>query len=160
MPPDSPNSDAPRELPASAGGPALSLRGDLVAVHGLSPGEAPPGARLLLDRGRIAVVPSSALPPAPAATGPVYSSADGEIVVPTGRVFVRFAAGTDAHSRAADLERAGFSIEKVPVSAPHAAWVTARRDGVVAALRGLADLARLLGVDGVEPQWLRERVNR
>lgn len=160
MPTDSPFPDAPRALPASPGGPALTLRGDLVAVHGLSPGAATDGARLLLDRGRIAVFPAGVRPPAPAETGPVYSSSDGEIVVPTGRAFVRFAAGTDAHSRAADLERTGFSIEKVPVSAPHAAWVVARRGGVVAALRGLADLARLSGVDGVEPQWLRERVNR
>jgi hypothetical protein len=162
MSPDSPFPDAPRELTTLQGGRPLVLRDDLVAVHSRPSGAQTTGAVLVLDHGRIAVFGAASVESTPAGAGPVYASLpfDGELAVPTGRVFVRFAPGTDAAARSADIERLGFLIERVPVSAPHAAWVVAPRGGIAAALKSCRSLERIPGVENVEPQLLRESVRR
>jgi hypothetical protein len=89
---------------------------------------------------------------------PVYESPDGALVYPTGKVWVRFAKGTDARARAADLEAAGFTLESVPGYAPHGAFVTA--EDVASALNGMEKLRALDGVEHVEPQVLRDMSHR
>jgi hypothetical protein len=78
----------------------------------------------------------------------------GQLVYPTGSVWVRFAEGIDAKSRAADLERAGFRIERSPGYAPNGAFVTA--GDTAYALSHLDALRAIEGVEHVEPQMLRE----
>lgn len=133
----------------------------LVAEHDRPPGSAAAGARLVLDDGRIAVWRGA--PPGGDRAwrlGPVYGSDDGHLAVPTGKVSVRFADGTDARSRADDLKRAGFRIESVPRFAPHTAWVSTEDDDIVRALCGVARLATLRDVVHVEPQLLLPRAAR
>jgi hypothetical protein len=89
---------------------------------------------------------------------PVYESPDGALVYPTGKVWIRFAKGTDAHDRAADLAAAGFTIESVPGYAPHGAFVVA--GDAATALNGMEQLRAMEGVEHVEPQVLREASRR
>jgi len=89
---------------------------------------------------------------------PAYAvSRDAAPLAPTGLVFVRFEAGTDARSRAAELAAAGFAIADVPQYAPHAAWLRAASGSVRDALRGLDRLLALPELRAVEPQLLGER---
>lgn len=89
---------------------------------------------------------------------PVYESPEGALVYPTGKVWVRFAKGTEARERAADLAAAGFTIENVPGYAPHGAFVVA--EDAAAALNGMEKLRAIEGVEHVEPQVLRELSKR
>ncbi len=89
---------------------------------------------------------------------PVYGpEPGGAVVVPTGRVFVRFREDVRAEDRREELRRAGYVVENVPPYAPHAAWVQAVEGGPAAALKELATLAALPDVAHVEPELLRER---
>jgi hypothetical protein len=115
------------------------LRPDLYAVHA--------------ESGEVAAHPGS-----PAGQLPVYESENGRLVYPTGRVWVRFAPGTDPGDRAADLAAAGFTIETIPGYAPHAAWVTA--GDAASALHGLERLRAMEGVEHVEPQVVQEASRR
>lgn len=91
------------------------------------------------------------------AVGPVYAlEPHGPPAVPTGRVLVRFAPGIDAAGRAADLEAAGWRIERVLDYAPGAAWVRAASGRTDDALAGLEGLRTVAGVAHVEPQLLRQ----
>src|SRR3954453_1663676 len=57
---------------------------------------------------------------------PVYEiDGSGVEARPNGSVWIRFAEGTDAASRAADIAAAGYRIERVPGYAANAAFVTA-----------------------------------
>lgn len=88
----------------------------------------------------------------------MYESPNGRLVYPTGKVWVRFAEGTDARDRAADLAAAGFTIDSIPGYAPHGAFVTA--GNAAAALNGLEKLRALDGVEHVEPQVVQEASRR
>jgi hypothetical protein len=86
--------------------------------------------------------------------------ASGRILVPTGRVFVRFNESIAADAMRAPLQEAGYRIVSVPDYARHTAWLEATSGG---ASRGLADIARLEGLPGVEnvePQLLSLRAAR
>jgi hypothetical protein len=72
---------------------------------------------------------------------------------PTGRVFVRFAEGTDAAAQAKTLARAGFELESVPSYAPHAAWVRPTTGT-------FEDLLLLPGVEHAERQVIAEAARR
>jgi hypothetical protein len=85
---------------------------------------------------------------------PVYLAPGGSPGVPTGLVFVRFRAGTEAASRAAPLSNAGFEIESVPGYAPHACWVRARSGRMADAIKNIMALLEIDGVELVEPQLL------
>jgi hypothetical protein len=158
----------PREIRVGTegGGRVYRLDEQHYAEHGRRRSAPAADAVMLLEGGRIAVVRGDVARATPgvesgaARIGPVYLSADGVRVVPTDLVFVRFAEGTAAEARRADLERAGFEIVDVPGYAPHAAWVRARDGGIAASLEGLGDLRALPGVQHVEPQLLMERVAR
>jgi hypothetical protein len=121
---------------------------------------------MVLDAGRIAVFSgdfgraTASAESGATEIGPVYLSPDGVLAVPTGLVFVRFAKGTSAHARRADLERAGFEIVQVPAYAPHAAWVRARTGGIAGSLAGVVELDTIPGAQNAEPQMLMERVAR
>lgn len=90
---------------------------------------------------------------------PVYG-ADGVMAVPTGQVFVRFGAGTDARDRASDLAAVGYDISRVLDFAPQGAWVMAQSGHISDSLQALDQLAGLAGVETVEPQMLIERRDR
>jgi hypothetical protein len=89
---------------------------------------------------------------------PVYESPDGALVYPTGKVWVRFAKGTDPRDRNADLAAAGFTLESVPGYAPHGAFV--RAADAASALNGMEKLRAIEGVEHVEPQVLRQASRR
>jgi hypothetical protein len=79
------------------------------------------------------------------------------LIVPTGRVFVRFAEGIEARANEPALARASYRIAALIDYAPNAAWVEAEDGDVAAALRGLDRLAAIAGVVNVEPQLLSVR---
>ena len=90
---------------------------------------------------------------------PVYADAGtGGTATASGRVWVRFAAGTDARDRAEDFANAGYAIEDVPGHAPNAAYV--RAADTAASLHGLDELRAIAGVEHVEPEMLRARTFR
>ncbi len=92
---------------------------------------------------------------------PVYrAGGTGAPATPTGRVFVRFAEGIDAHAHAGALETAGFRLEAVPGYAPHAAWVRPLSGQLADALTGLARLREVPGVQDAEPQFETEAARR
>jgi len=102
-----------------------------------------------------------AAPPARGAVeGPVYRTAGGDSAVPTGVVFVRFAAGVRAGGRRAELLAAGFTVDSLPPWAPSAAWVRSRSGVIADALRGLSRLRRLREVEAAEPEVLTVRARR
>jgi hypothetical protein len=86
---------------------------------------------------------------------PVYELARGVLAYPDGNVWIRFAENVDAASRAEDVERAGYRIERVPGYAPHAAFVRAAT--IADSLSNLDALRALAGVEHVEPVMLMDR---
>ncbi|MEY3252819.1 MAG: hypothetical protein RL227_1792, partial [Pseudomonadota bacterium] len=83
--------------------------------------------------------------------------AGGQWQVPSGRVFVRFAATVQADSQRTTLLQAGYRITAVPSYAPQAAWLEAADGQPAHALAGIARLEALAGMENVEPQWLGVR---
>lgn len=140
---------------------AWELAGDLVAAHGPGLGEDP---LLTLDGGRVSVHRRARLAsrlPAGAALGPVYRmSPGGGIVVPTGRLLVRYAAGSRIEEHADQLARAGFEVDQGLGFAPHAGWVRARSGSIADALGAVAALRGLAGVEHVEPEAVMEMSGR
>jgi hypothetical protein len=150
--------------------PVYVLADDCYASHWGSESHSVENAILVLEDGAVAVFrgkPPDTDPESPAGRahspriGPVYASdPGGNLAVPTGRILVRFAAGTLAEDRRADLRGLGLDVEEVLAYAPEAAWVRHAGGGIVAALRGLAVLESLPGVEHVEPQMLMKRARR
>ncbi|MGI5122403.1 hypothetical protein ACQEU5_23095 [Marinactinospora thermotolerans] len=141
---------APEEVPSSTAvaGPRYRLDRESVAVH--SAGET------------VSVVqgPPLRLPPG-SRVGPVYRrTPGGEVVVPTGRLHVRFAEGERAEEQRAELAGIGVVIDRVPAYAPHTAWVRGARGDIAESLRLVERLAALDGVRNVEPEMLGERAWR
>jgi hypothetical protein len=88
----------------------------------------------------------------------VYADSGSKaILVPTGRVLVRFAEGVVARAKVTSLAHAGYRIAALIDYAENAAWVDAADGDVAAALRGLDRLAAIAGVVSVEPQLLSAR---
>lgn len=95
------------------------------------------------------------------AVQPVYvEPGSGQQMIPSGRVFVRFAEGVAAESRREGLRAAGYRVLAIPSYAPHAAWVEAMDGDPAKSLAGLARLEALGQVANVEPQWLMRRSAR
>jgi hypothetical protein len=95
------------------------------------------------------------------AESPVYRpGGTGAAAIPTGRVFVRFAEGTEAGAHADALATAGFTLESVPAYAPHAAWVRPASGRLADALTSFDRLRALPGVENVEPQFETEAARR
>lgn len=83
--------------------------------------------------------------------------ASGQWMVPSGRVFVRFAQEVNAESRRSMLLQAGYRIVALLSYAPQAAWLEASDGEAAHALTGIARLETLPDVENVEPQWLGTR---
>ncbi|MFC7328689.1 hypothetical protein [Marinactinospora rubrisoli] len=147
---------APLEVTVPAGpagpGPArYRLAADLVAVH--RPDRPVPAVRPVREAARP--------PSGDAVLGPVYRRVPGgDLVVPTGRVLVRYSEGDRAERHRGELERTGYRMDRILGYAPHAAWVRAADGGIAAALRRTAAIAALPGVRHVEPELLGERQAR
>jgi hypothetical protein len=146
----------PQRVPAGRGEWWQTLPG-WWAEHDRPAGKPAPGAAFVLQEGRIAVFRG----PRRAGAGPltpVYArGSQGAPAVPTGRVFVRFAEQIDARAYADPLAAAGYEIVTVPDWAPHTAWLRARSHVVADALAGMDALARVPGVEHVEPEMLTRR---
>ncbi|RCV51474.1 hypothetical protein [Marinitenerispora sediminis] len=143
---------APRELAASPEPGAARYRLDrhLVAEH--RPDGSDPVVR-----------PADAVaePAGGARLGPVYRrDPGGDLVVPTGRVLVRYAEGDRAERHRDELAGAGYQVDQVLGYAPHAAWLRALGGGIAAALARIGGLAELPGVRRVEPQMIGRREAR
>jgi hypothetical protein len=84
----------------------------------------------------------------------------GVMFVPTGRIFVRLddEASLEAHAEA--FRKLGYVITHVLPYAPNAGWLERADKDAAEALRGIPDLARLPGVQSVEPQLLTVRAQR
>lgn len=92
---------------------------------------------------------------------PVYRRVPGGgVVVPTGRVLVRFSEGDLAASHEDALRSAGYEVDQVLAYATHTAWVRAAAGGVSASLQGLGRLTEVPGVVAVEPQMIGQSAQR
>jgi len=142
-----------------AGGCRYTRRAGCYAVHGPLPPELLRSALHQWPQSGLAVCagdPPPSLPPA--ALGAVYESEPGGTpMVPSGRIFVRFAEGHRAEDREAQIASAGYVIQQVPEFAPHAAWVEARSGNIADALLHLSALQALPDMENVEPQVLSPR---
>jgi hypothetical protein len=92
--------------------------------------------------------------------GPVYRSEKGRLIVPTGRVLLRFREGVSADSRRPDIEAAGYEIEEVPPYAPNAAWVRRKGGDIAGSASARQSLRKLADVENIEPQLLSRNVSR
>ena len=89
---------------------------------------------------------------------PVYALPSAEsVVVPTGRVFVRFADAIKAETKVDELKKAGYKIAQTLGYAPNAAWLEATNGDIALALNNLEKLEELADVENVEPQLLAPR---
>lgn len=149
----------PERVAGSPGAPGPYARvPDCYAVP--AGGKAPKeGVLLKLGHGATAVVRSEQPPADPRAVC-VYKTPDGGLVVPTGRVFVRFAEGDSAARHEGAIKAAGYRVEQVPGYAPNAAWVVASDGEVGTALSRVGSLVTIPGVERVEPQMEGERSTR
>lgn len=149
----------PRQLAVSSQRPepGYEIAEDLIATHGGPDG---PVTHTLVRIEGIAVRPAaqvSGAPADPATIGPVYRRMPGgALVVPTGRVLVRFAEGEPAERHRQELAEAGYDIEEVLSYAPHAAWLRARGGDIGDSLSHLDRLTAQTGIENVEPQMLGE----
>ena len=161
MPKENRPLSAPRQLGIGGGEDAasLTLSPTHVALHGLSSAQTPIQSSLVLDEEGIAVVARTTTPPPGARSGPVYTTDGAAFAVPTGRVFLRMQEGQDPETVRAAIERTGFTLEEIPVYAPHAVWLAPRGE-IAEALALLPELERVPGVVKVEPEILRERGKR
>jgi hypothetical protein len=147
-------------LPDDRAEGSYELADDLLATHSA----AGPESVLTFEGDDISVEPLAAVRARDLEErqlGPVYRRVPGgAVAVPTGRAFLRLAAGESAARREEDLIAAGYRLEQVPSYAPHAAWVRPASGRVVDALRHLDRLERLPGVEHVEPQLLSAAARR
>jgi hypothetical protein len=139
---------APKEIPVSSSQPDLRYRlaGDVVALHAG-------------NSGMVTVLAATdPAPPADAAIGPVYRRVPGgDVVVPTGRILIRFDEGEDAERHRDDVVGAGYEVEQDLPYAPHAAWVRPISGGIADSLRLMGRLGRIPGVRHVEPEMIGGR---
>ncbi len=105
--------------------------------------------------------------PAPSASGteaeaaPVYRRApEGDMVVPTGRILVRFADGDEAADHEEDLQAVGCVVDQVLPYATNTAWVRAATGNVTDGLQALDRLAKVRGVVALEPEMIGSRSAR
>lgn len=90
-----------------------------------------------------------------AAVGPVYRRGpDGDLVVPTGRVLVRFDDKDDAGDHERDLNTAGYVVDQVLAYATNTAWVRTADSSIIEALHGMDRLSKLSGIVAVEPEMI------
>jgi hypothetical protein len=133
------------------------------ALHGQELDSPTSKAFSLFDDGRIAVIRGTPENESAALdnVGPVYElRPEGSAAVPTGRIFVRFAEGTNVNAYEERINQAGYEIVERIAYAPNAAWLRTRSGNIAAALRGIDALAELPDVENVEPQMLMESARK
>lgn len=91
---------------------------------------------------------------------PKYRAESGQVAVPTGRLFVRFAEGVDAAAQEHALEKLGMRVDNAVEWAPHTLWCAASDGTVASALEALTDVQGLPRVERVEPELSRVRAHR
>lgn len=134
---------------------------DYYAVFNPEDGEGLTKVSFYLEDGRIAVVQGKPTGEVQPSLGAVYTlGTDGPLAVPTGRVFIRFKEGDNAATHQGDIEKAGYTIEEIPVYAPHAAWLQTKNGDKALALQSISKLRALEDVEHVEPQVLMQQVSR
>jgi len=149
----------PRKLAASTQQPDLKyeIADDLIATHGGPEGPVPHALQLTEAIAVQPVAEAGEAPAGRATIGPVYRRMPGgSLVVPTGRVLVRFAEGQAAERHREELADAGYDIEEVLSYAPHAAWLRACSGDVGDTLTHLDRLAANSGIENVEPEMVGE----
>jgi hypothetical protein len=96
-----------------------------------------------------------------AAVAPVYRrGADGDLVVPTGRVLVRFDDKDDASDHEDDLKTAGYVVDQVLPYATNTAWVRTADRNITEALHGIDRLRKLPGIVALEPEMIGTSTKR
>jgi hypothetical protein len=132
------------------------------AVHYSQPGQVADGALLQMNEGAIAVFQGEPQQVAPQTgeVGPVYATAAGTWVIPTGQVFVEFAPGQEIAQYRSALQTAGYDITQNLDYAPNAAWLRARSGKIADGLAGLNKLRAIANVVTVEPEMLMPRSKR
>ena len=135
------------------------------AAHGSPSPRLRSAAVLLLQGGDLAIC--SGDPPGQGAEGeadlfgPVYRAPPGgSLVVPTGRIFLRFAERVPLEQRRRELEELGYEIESVTPHALHAGWLRPKSGSIVESLKGVQGLEALADVVNVEPQMLMRAAAR
>ena len=92
---------------------------------------------------------------------PLYSlTPGGSPSFPSGDVMIRFGEGIEAAIRQAEIETAGYRIERILPYAVQAAIVRAASGLLSDTLGGVARLAKIPGVENVEPQMISARAKR
>ncbi len=140
---------APRQLPVSTERPELryEIADDLVATLGQPEQSLAQTVRPLVEVAGAATGETT--------IGPVYRRVPGGgLVVPTGRVLVRYVEGEPVERHRDELAGAGYDIDEVLSYAPHAAWLRARSGDIADTLAGLDRLAAQPGIENVEPQMV------
>ena len=133
-------------VPAEPPGAGYRLADDLLAVHRSA------------DADPVVVPATTAGPRDASELGPVYRrDPGGDVVVPTGRVLVRFAGEESVAERTTALAGAGYRLEETLSYAPEAVWARATAGGIVGSLRNLGALSRLPEVRSAQPELIGER---
>lgn len=172
--------DYPQKVPASTepNSPVYKRLPGFYAVHGWradTPGVVPVQT---FEDGTIAIIKGDPDPAAATADSsdaaaeatttvaaqrklsPVYAQQSGggagSMVVPTGRVFIRFADAVKVADREPEIRNAGYEIDQKLDYAPNAGWLRARSGNIADALNDIATLAKLADVENVEPQLLMQ----
>lgn len=137
----------------------------LFAIHGTAPPKLTALTELNLPAEKITVCRGGLAELSELVQGevlsPVYSlQLGGPPAIPSGLVYVRFAEGVSAEERQPQMNGAGYSIETVPIYAPHTAWVRATSREIADSLSGIEGLEQLADLENVEPQMLTESSRR
>ena len=140
---------APRELPVSTAHPELRYQ---IAEDLVADATAPDPAATIRPA---ADAPATSAEGGSADLAPVYRRGpEGDLVVPTGRVLVRFADSDDAADHEPDLRAAGYVLDHVLPYAPNTAWVRKRGNDIGEALHAMERLSSVPGVAVVEPEMI------
>jgi len=151
----------PARLCASSNYPEQTYqRADKLYVVKSTSHSQPKGAALMLEDDGVTYLVMRGEPAANADAGAVYMGNGGLMFVPTGRVFVRLDDDMPLEAHAEAFRKLGYVIVQVLPYAPNAGWLQHAEEDVAEALRGMADLAKLPGVQHVEPQLLTVRAQR
>jgi hypothetical protein len=149
---------------SSSGRRTYKIAPDLYAIHG-RPKSSAKDAVYVLNEGEIAVFrgqpDQTSLAGEMDKVSPVYSLVPaGTRAVPTGLVFVRFAAGTAIEEHEDAIKNAGYEVAETLPYAPNAAWLRARSGDIAEGLTGLEKLEEIPTAESVEPQMLMEAARR
>ena len=151
----------PARLCASSNYPEQTYqRADKLYVVKSTSHSQPKGAALMLEDDGVTYLVMRGEPAANADAGAVYMGNGGLMFVPTGRVFVRLDDDIPLEARAEAFRRLGYMIAQTLPYAPNAGWLEHADKDAAEALRGIPELARLPGVQSVEPQLLTVRAQR